>query len=97
MYNKKRMQRECINQVLVFNPAKRQLSIIKSNGISVSPRRSHAAAIFSKIGFMILDQFMVVYGGYLENGSITDELMSFNLDSFSWSRIFVAKPIEGFA
>ena len=98
MFNKKRMQRECINQVLVFNPNKKTLGIVKSSGISVSPRRSHSAAIFSKAPvWHRLGKFMVVYGGYLENGSITDELLSFNLDNLSWSRIYVQRPIEGFA
>jgi len=40
---------------------------------------------------------MIVYGGYLDNGSITDEMLSLDLDDYTWQRVTPQKPIEGFA
>ena len=40
---------------------------------------------------------MIVYGGYLDNGQVTDEMLNFNLDSDEWTKIQVKNPIEGFA
>jgi hypothetical protein len=54
MYNKKRRSRECINQVMVFDPFENSLKAIKTGGISITPRRAHCAAIFSKLGFLTL-------------------------------------------
>jgi hypothetical protein len=40
---------------------------------------------------------MVVYGGFLDNGSVTDELLTFNLEEYEWRKITPKYPIEGFA
>ena len=47
MYNKKRQMRECLNQVVVFDPKARSMNVLKTSGISIQPRKNHCAAIFS--------------------------------------------------
>ncbi|CDW78242.1 kelch motif family protein [Stylonychia lemnae] len=82
MYNKKRQQRDCINQVVIYDPQEKTMSVLKTSGISIQPRRR---------------KNMIVYGGYLDNGSITDELLSLDLDDFTWQRVQPQKSIEGLA
>ena len=35
---------------------------------------------------------MIVYGGYIENGTITDELLNFDLEECAWYRITPIRP-----
>eukprot|EP00347_Sterkiella_histriomuscorum_P001859 403370405 len=88
-YNKKRQQRECISQVVVFDPFSKVMNVLKTSGISIQPRRAHCAAIFKKN--------MIVYGGYLDNGTISDEMLSLDLSDNTWQRVQPLKQIEGLA
>ena len=40
---------------------------------------------------------MIVYGGYIDNGSVIDEMLSLNLETYDWMRIIPRNPIEGLA
>jgi hypothetical protein len=40
---------------------------------------------------------MIVFGGYLENGKVTDEMLNFNLESEEWTRLPVKSPMGGLA
>ncbi len=40
---------------------------------------------------------MIAYGGFLDNGSVSDELLSFDLLMSEWKRVYPKKNIEGFA
>jgi hypothetical protein len=40
---------------------------------------------------------MIVYGGYIDNGSVNDELLNFDLEESYWYKVNCAKPIEGLA
>jgi hypothetical protein len=55
MFNKKRQLRECVNQLLIFDPSHNSFNMVKTKGVNVMPRRDHCAALYS--------QSMVVYGG----------------------------------
>jgi len=48
MYNKKRNIRECLNQLLVFDPQQNSYNVIKTKGIIVLPRRDHCATVIGK-------------------------------------------------
>jgi hypothetical protein len=37
---------------------------------------------------------MVVVGGTLQNGSVTNEILNFDLDYYEWSRIILKTPFE---
>jgi|LauGreDrversion4_2_1035121.scaffolds.fasta_scaffold180755_1 hypothetical protein len=37
---------------------------------------------------------MVVVGGTLQNGSVTNEILNFDLDYYEWSRIILKNPFE---
>ncbi len=45
----------------------------------------------------VLEKSMIVYGGYIDNGSIIDEMVSLDLDYFEWSHVHPKNPIEPFA
>ena len=40
---------------------------------------------------------MIVFGGYIDNGSVIDEMLSLNLETFEWVRLLPKNPIDGFA
>jgi hypothetical protein len=40
---------------------------------------------------------MVVFGGYLDNGKVTDEMLTFNFEAEEWTRLQVKNPIGGLA
>jgi len=40
---------------------------------------------------------MVVFGGYLENGKVTDEMLTFNFEAEEWTRLQVKNPLGGLA
>jgi hypothetical protein len=48
MYNKKRSLRECLNQVLIYDPLINTYGVVKTKGITALPRRDHCSSIFSK-------------------------------------------------
>ena len=40
MFNKKRMVRECLNHVLLYDPLENTLEHLKTKGISVTPTKN---------------------------------------------------------
>jgi hypothetical protein len=44
-----------------------------------------------------IEKTMIVYGGYIDNGAIIDEMVSLDLDYFIWSNVSPKNPIESFA
>lgn len=40
---------------------------------------------------------MVVYGGYFENGIVSDEMLCLNIEFEEWTKIQVTNPLEGIA
>jgi len=40
---------------------------------------------------------MIVFGGYIDNGSITDEMLNLDLGDFTWHRLNPKNPLEGLA
>ena len=40
---------------------------------------------------------MVIIGGYLDGGKISDEILTMNLETRYWNKVEVKGQIEGFA
>jgi hypothetical protein len=72
--------------VVVFDTLANSFNVIKTKGISVQPRKDHCAAI--------IGSSMIVYGGTYQNGTMTSELLNFDLEYNDWSRITVKQNIE---
>ena len=51
MYSRKRQVRECTNAILVYDLNSSTLNVLKPKGISIQPRKDHAAAIYGKSNF----------------------------------------------
>lgn len=79
MYNRKRQVRECNAQIMVFDSVLKTLNVMKTKGISVQPRKDHSCAIYGSS--------MIVFGGQYQNGSITNDMINFDLEYNDWSRI----------
>mmetsp|Transcript_42735 Transcript_42735/g.65635 ORF Transcript_42735/g.65635 Transcript_42735/m.65635 type:complete len:236 (+) Transcript_42735:1805-2512(+) len=60
----------------------------KTKGINVLPRKDHNAAVFARS--------MIVFGGQFENGQITNEMLSFDMEYHDWNRIYFKQSQEGF-
>lgn len=79
MYNRKRQVRECTNSVLVYDTNMRSFNVLKTKGISVQPRKDHCAAIFGSS--------MITFGGQYQNGTLSNEILIFDLEYNDWSRL----------
>ncbi len=40
---------------------------------------------------------MIVFGGYIDNGTVSDEMLNFDLEDCSWYRLAPIKPLDGLA
>ena len=89
MFNKKRMVRECTNQVTCYNVIHKTYSVVRTKGINVLPRKDHHAAIFGKS--------MLIYGGQFENGSYSNELLNFDLEYYDWGYVNFKQNVEPFS
>lgn len=67
MFNKKRMVRECTNQLMSFDTYERKMNVLKTTGYSPGARKHHCAAVFKKS--------MLVYGGQSETGYFYNEML----------------------
>ena len=76
MYSRKKMSRECTGEVTLYNSSNQSYKTLATRGFSVRPRKDHMAAIFSKS--------MIVFGGEFENGTISDELLIFDLEYYDF-------------
>jgi N-acetylneuraminic acid mutarotase len=85
----KRQTREFTNQVLVFDSFKNSFNIIKAKGYNVQPRKDHCAAV--------IGSSMLVFGGMFQNGSLTNELLVFDLDYYDWVRLPIKQSPEPMA
>ena len=65
---------------MVFDSVLKTLNVIKTKGMSVQPRKDHSMAIYGKS--------MIVFGGQYQNGSLTSDMINFDLEYNDWSRIF---------
>lgn len=61
-FNRSRHIRELTNSILELDTRTNELSLLKTNGVSVSVRKQHTAVTYK--------HSMVVFGGTSENGSI---------------------------
>lgn len=61
------------------------------------PRKDHCSTLYGKYFFvklLFLGRNMVVVGGTLQNGQVTNEILNFDLDYHEWSRIVLKTPFD---
>lgn len=89
MYDRKRQIRESTNQLLIYEPVRKILQYVPPKGITPQERKDHTAAVYQKS--------MLVYGGVLQTGAFTGEMLNLDLDFFTWSRIQYKQNYEPLA
>lgn len=62
-FNRKRMVRECTNQVLEYDLTAGTIEVLKCKGVSIGSRKNHSAVAYKGS--------MIVYGGQTENGMVS--------------------------
>jgi hypothetical protein len=60
-----------------------------TDGINVTARKDHHAAVYG--------HSMIVFGGLLENGQLTSEMLNYDIEFNDWGRIFFKQNIESFS
>lgn len=71
MFNKKRNVRECTAQMLVYDTIEHTYTQLRTKGHAVAGLKDHSAAVFGHT--------MIVYGGLYQNGSVSNEILKFDL------------------
>jgi hypothetical protein len=71
---------------MVYDTIDSNMSIIKTKGISVQPRYDHCAAIYGLS--------MIVFGGQYQNGSVANDMLTFDLEFNEWTRINFKQLVE---
>lgn len=51
-----------------------------THGINVTARKDHHAAVYG--------HSMIVFGGLLENGQLTSEMLNYDIEFNDWGRIY---------
>jgi hypothetical protein len=88
MFNKKRMVRECTNQLLQFDIYDKRMSVLKTSGFSAGARKHHVACVFKKS--------MLVYGGQSESGVYCNEMIVLQLEYLEWMKIQLKTGMQPF-
>ena len=81
MYNREAKQRECLNDVLIYNPIREEYTEIIPEGIPCEPRRYHSACM---IGSQLL-----IYGGINGKQAFLSDLMALNISKYDKHSEFV--------
>lgn len=79
MFNQKRKIRELTNQLLCFDTIESTFNVVKTMGLLVYQRKDHSAAV--------VGNSMIVYGGTLQNGNVTNEILRYDFISNEWEKM----------
>jgi hypothetical protein len=63
----------------------------------ITPRKGHSSVIYCKLiclNLLSIENSMIVYGGELNTGKVTDEILTLNLTNLEWIRVEVLKPCK---
>lgn len=71
MYCKETKRRECLSDIILYNPSNEEWVTIRADGAAFTPRRHHAACVVGR--------HLVVYGGMDGSQSYLSDLLAINL------------------
>lgn len=99
MYNRKLQIRESDARLQIFTYAAEEglptMRVAKTESLfEITPRKGHSSSIYRKAlhYLTILENSMIIYGGELNTGKVTDEMLSLNLTNLDWIRVEVTRP-----
>ena len=85
-YNKETKRRDCLNDVMVFNPSDSHWTELEHTGISFEGRRYHSACMVGKS--------LIVYGGMNGGDQYLSDLLELNLDVNEANLTFTASLVN---